>query len=79
LNTLDFPYSSMDLILPLFREYERPLLWECMGILWSFLIVISMTRTTAFSKTTFADFGATLRMCLANALVAVPVPAIFQD
>lgn len=42
------------------------MLWECMGTFWPFLIVISMTRTTSFSKTIFADFGATLRMCFAK-------------
>lgn len=31
-DTLDFPSSVVDLILPLFSEYERPLLWECIGI-----------------------------------------------
>jgi hypothetical protein len=44
------------------------LLCECIGTLCPFLIVISMTRITSFSKITLADFGATLRMCLAKAL-----------
>lgn len=55
-----------------------PLLWECIGIVWPFLIVISMTRIISFSKTTFADFGDTLRMCLAKALAAASALAVFQ-
>lgn len=53
-------------------------MWECMGMVWPFLIVISMIRTESFSKIIFADFGAALRMCLAKLGDCVCF-CVFQD
>jgi len=49
-----------------------------MGMVWPFLIVISMIRTESFSKIIFADFGAALRMCLAELGDCVCF-CVFQD
>jgi len=54
------------------------LLCECIGILSPFLMVISITRTASFSKTTLADLGATFRMCSGKAVAGVSGLPVFQ-
>src|SRR5712692_163314 len=63
LTTPDFPPGDVDLNLLLVMPYARFGMWECMASFCPFRITTSMTRILSFSKTTFADFGATFSMC----------------